>query len=237
MNPGCTKPSTLCAVRESFPSVVSMMESLISKSVRKNVLDEALSPRLSLIGLEQVSDYFWVSDFSNGIARVFQYLLLKGGQSTFSWGVCLDFLPLVRSGKLKYAKTRKGAVAHLYQWTKEYGSSFLGGGLEGGVCSEWGEANARRSINALLTKYEGSISDWYETASSLEGLIGLAEFQVAQEAPYSLHSPDPEYVLAFLLAKSGAKAEALKSLTCYLERDRDLRHSEQLRELISEIGA
>lgn len=237
MKPGWVTASTLSAERESFALIVSSMESLISKSARKNVLDEVLSPRLGLIGLEQVSDYIWVSDFSNGTASVFQYLLLKGGQSTFSWGVCLDFLPVVRSGKLKYAKTPKGAVSHLYQWTKEYGSYFLAGGLEGGVCSEWGEANARRSINALLNKYEGCISDWYETASSMEGLIRLAEFQVSQGSPYSLHSPDPEYVLAFLLARSGAKVEALRSLTCYFERNRNLRHSEQLRELISEIGA
>ena len=184
---------------------------VLTKVTRNPILDEILSPPLLELGLTRVRDLNWISEFEGGIAKVFRYLPLKGGQATFSWGVCFDFVPVEVNTRMKYQRNVKTASLHLFEWTKEYSSSFLGGNMAGGICSEWGEKDARKSISRLFQPYHNEVKNWYRSASTFEGAMQVARSQALSGIPYSYHWPSPDYVLSFLHARAGdlQTAEAL----------------------------
>ena len=182
--------------------------SLIDAATLQQILGEILSPKLGQLGLTRQANYLWYDSTVDHIRRGFSYSLLKGGQATFTWGVNLDFLPIVSNGKIVYHKSAKNYVHHLFEWTDEYRSSFLGKELAGGVTTHFGAHNARKSIATLFKRYESSIVNWFNTASSISELVSIAERQVADGKHYKFHDPHPAYVLAFLNAKANRLDQA-----------------------------
>jgi len=118
-------------------------------------------------------------------------------------------VPTISSNKLNYHRTGKSVTLHLFEWTDEYMNSFSGGKLENGPTTHWGENEAKRSITRLFDQYEKKIFDWFERANSIERLIEIATRQIQEGKSYNMHSPDPQFVLAFLLAKAGQPDKAI----------------------------
>ena len=185
-------------------------KSLIDATTLQQILDELLTPRLERLGLAKAIDYLWYEPTLKEIRQGFSYTLLKGATGTFTWGVKLDFIPMVSSGKVVYHKSAKKYVHHLFEWTDEYASSFNGGQLAGGVTTHFGLQEGRKSIATLFERYEQKIISWFDTASSIENLIGIAERQVSIGKHYDIHHPRPKYVLAFLYAKAKQLDKATK---------------------------
>lgn len=165
-------------------------------------LNEVVSPRLSKIGLNFYSDYLWFSKSTDSIRKVFKYSLLKGNQGTFTWGVCFDFIPTISGNTLKFHKTEKSVTLHLFEWTDEYANSFSGGKWDGGVISHWDINKLGKSVDRLLDKYENKMVDFYAGASTIEKSIKITEKQIQDQKSYDLHSPNPKYLLPFLLARN-----------------------------------
>lgn len=200
---------------------------LINAATLQAILDEILSPRLEQMGLTRSASYTWQDQSTKDIRRGFSYEHLKGGTGTFRWGVNLTFLPFVTNGKIVYHKSAKKYVHHLFEWPDEYENSFLGGNLDGGITTHWGQSEARKSINRLFSKYEKRIAAWFDKTTSFENLIDIAEMQTNNKDFYKIHSPNPQYVLAFLMAKTNQVDAALKqfdSLGAYeLDMNPDLK--------------
>ena len=137
---------------------------------------------------------------------------MKGETGTFVWGVCLDFVPTISSNKLKFHRTDKSVTPQLFEWTDEYSNSFFGGQLDGGITTHWGKRETKNSIHHLFDKYEQKINQWFDRASTIENLIGIAEQQIKAGKSYNFHSPDQRLILAFLQAKTNQLDNATKTI-------------------------
>ncbi|MDQ6436531.1 hypothetical protein RB623_20975 [Mesorhizobium sp. LHD-90] len=60
-------------------------------------------------GFERVGDLVWVSHPENQIRYRFQFQEMKGGTFSARWGVCIDFVPILRAEKLGWKRTEKTA--------------------------------------------------------------------------------------------------------------------------------
>jgi hypothetical protein len=185
-------------------------KSLIDAATLQQILDDVLSPRLERLGLKKATNYLWHEPAVKEIRQGFSYSLLKGAQGTFTWGLNLDFLPMISSGKVVYHKSAKKYVHHLFEWTDEYAGSFTGGKLAGGVTTHFGLQEAKKSIEALFQRYELKIANWFDTTATVENLIDIAERQVSIGEHFNIHHPRPKYVLTFLYAKANQHDKATK---------------------------
>jgi len=176
-------------------------KSIVDAKTLQQLLGETLTPRLQRIGLTKATKYGWHEQTRQEIRRGFSYTQLKGATGTFTWGVTIDFLPVVRGNKVEYYNAPKKYMHHLFEWTDEYTNSFVGGQLQGGVTTHWGFKESKKSIGDLFDKYEKKISEWFDSASTIESLTNIAEQQIAIGKHYDIHFPRPKYVLPFLYAK------------------------------------
>lgn len=175
---------------------------IIDKATLIQILDETISPSLEKNGLVRTGNYQWHETTLKQIRCGFSYMHLKGAAGTFSWGVNLDFVPLVINSKIVYHKSAKNYLHHLFEWPDEYANSFYGGELNGGVTTHFGAKKAKHSILRLFDQYEEKIMAWYNRNSTLEALIQTAEQQLVEGKHYKHHTPGANYTLAFLYAKT-----------------------------------
>jgi len=185
----------------------------IDKQTLRDILNKVISPRLKKYGLVWNGNYLWFDQPRDSIRCVFYYTLLKGETGTFTWGVCPDFIPTITaSNKLQFHRTDKNVKPLLFDWPNEYANSFSGGNLKNGVTTHWGEKDTERSVKDLMDRYEDKIFNWFKTASSLQGLIQIAESQVEIGKSYNIHYPNPKLVLAFLYSKALQKDKAMQMI-------------------------
>jgi len=184
-------------------------KSLLDSPTLIQLLDDTISSRANNIGLIKQGNYLWHSADMATIRPGLQYLKLKGGQGTFTWGVCLDFIPTITGSKLTLFKSTKKFTFHAFEWTDRYSNSFYGGQLQNGVATHWGLNNAKKSIKNLYDRYENKIINWLDNAKTIEGLIACLEQQVNFGKQYNIHWPNPKYVLAFLYAKANQTDRAI----------------------------
>jgi len=183
----------------------------VDKATLRQILDKEITPAFVDTGLQWNGDYLWFNQSIGSIRRVFTYDLLKGEQGTFSWGVCLDFVPTISGRRLQNHRTDKSVTLHLFEWPKGYVNSFASQEISKvDFTSHWGMKNTTKSIRQLIRKYEQPIKDWFQRANTIDKLIDITKEQVRIGEHYNIHYPAPQYVLAFLYAKSGDKAKGLK---------------------------
>lgn len=182
----------------------------VNTATLQQMLEEILTPQLAQLGLNQTGKYTWHEHTVKEIRRGFSYSLLKGGSATLTWGVCLDFLPVIAGNKLVYYKPARQYCHHLFEWPEAYSNSFLKTqSVVGGTASHWGDKEARKSINDLFNNQLPVIKAWYNNAATVEALLTIAQKQVAMGIPYTLHHPSPDYVLAFLYARCQQPEKAI----------------------------
>jgi len=185
-------------------------KSIIDAKTLQQLLDEILTPGLEKMGLTKASNYLWHEQTLKTIRRGFSYKHLKGASGTFAWGVSIDFLPIVHGSKIKYHKTARNYVHHIFEWPDEYSSSFVGGQLRNGITTHFGVKEAKKSIEKLFDRYQPKIIKWFDTTNTVENLIDIAERQVSFGEYYNIHSPRPKYVLPFLCAKANQIDKAIE---------------------------
>lgn len=184
----------------------------VNTAALQQMLEEILTPQLVQFGLTQTGKYTWHEHTVKEIRRGFSYSLLKGGTATLTWGVCLDFLPVIVGNKVVYYKSASQYCHHLFEWPEAYSNSFLKAQNVGGTASHRGDKETRKSINDLFNNQLPVIKDWYNSLKSIEGLLAIAQKQVTIGTPYTLHHPSPGYVLAFLYARC---QQAEKAITLF----------------------
>ena len=196
----------------------------ISSSELKSFLDQNLTSELQQLGLNKYdNEYLWFSEFNEiGVRLVFKYMRLKGDTGVFNWGYCFGFLPTIsNTKKLKNHKTENNITLHLWESTDGYKNSFQGGGRPTEIVSHY-SGECENDIQTIFNKYKSVIFDWCASSNSLSKIQDIVLDQI-QNNVYNMHTPNPKYVLPFILAKSGKKDEGLdligKYFAKYIERD------------------
>jgi hypothetical protein len=76
-------------------------------------LDMALHAELSPLGFERIRARRWVAGTHPPIRRIFEFQPLKGEQYSGRWGFSLDFVPILKNGKLRWKRTSRSATFDL----------------------------------------------------------------------------------------------------------------------------
>lgn len=214
----------------------------------KSLLDISFSPVLYDLGLKWAGNYYWIGENQQGIRKVFHYSLLKGYRGHLEWGVSIDFIPLVSGSRLFYSRTEKSTKLHLFEWPKGYTCAFHGEKfVDGiGVASHHGEENTVKTLNQAINVDFRNIKDWFGKASTLEGVLEIAQEQVkgyilertgkcSCSNMYTIHYPSPKYVLCFLLGEAGKMEEALELFDSLYDYEISMGISSELREKIRNV--
>jgi hypothetical protein len=199
----------------------------------RNILDEIISPQAADLGLQWRGDYTWLAP-GGPIRRYLQFCLLKGASASLLWGVSLAFMPHFQGKKLGWHRTFRNAKVDLFEISTDY----LPVSTERGKALAdllYGEAEARRTIAALLKQERAKIRRWFERAGTEQGLLEIAVEQM-QKPPVLLHWPSPVYVLAFLQARQGLTAEAHEHLAHFLNEQKGLITQEQEELLLAALA-
>jgi len=195
---------------------------LVQGSELKIILNDIISPRLSARDFKWDKGYKWINNTNEGIVSIIKYDLIKGGCGTFSWGVYLDCVPKICGRKMKGIGSKSYLVQHLFEWTKEYASSFVGGNMDGGIALHWGRRKTKKSIEDLFNKIEPSMYEWLKRAVSINALIPVAEKQISDKGNYVIHAPRPDLILACLFIEA-YEFEKANSIIDGLDIDDEIR--------------
>lgn len=68
-----------------------------------------LHAELSSHGFERIRPRYWVESTRPPIRRIFEFQPLKGESYSARWGFSLDFVPILRNGKLAWKRTARTA--------------------------------------------------------------------------------------------------------------------------------
>jgi hypothetical protein len=74
-----------------------------------DIVNDSLRAELSPDGFFLMGRSRWVSDTNGPIRRIFEFKLLKGATYSARWGFSLDFVPVLRNGRLQQKPTSKSA--------------------------------------------------------------------------------------------------------------------------------
>ena len=174
----------------------------------QEAIDEVITPVAKGWGMEKKGDYLWYSPGDSEIRFGLQYSFLKGNQGTLTWGLCLNYVPLISGNTLKFYRTGQSFKIHLFEWTDEYANSFMGGKMNGGVVNHSIGKRTAESLEKLLKAYSPKIEKWMANTHTIDGIIKCTESQIDTGKYYNLHSPNPKYILPFLYAKNHLVSEA-----------------------------
>jgi hypothetical protein len=186
-------------------------KTLIKSDDIKAILNDFITPSFIEYGFRYNEDYLWYTDSINEIRKIVKYQRLKGETGIIEWGVCLDFVPSISGSSLKWNRTEKSMTLQLFDWPKDYMNSFFGGGMNYSCASHWGEKEFRKTLKKHFDKNKDNIFDWFARTNNIDGLIKTAKYQIETNG-YSMHYPNPKYVLMFLYTKNNQINEALSIL-------------------------
>ena len=167
----------------------------------KKLIDEVITPVVIGLGMEQKDDYLWYCSGANEIRSGLQYSLLKGDQGTLTWGLCLNYVPLISGNNLRFCRTERSFKFHLFEWTDEYSNSFSGGKMTNGVVAHSDIRGTKEALQNLVKRYTPKIQNWLESVQNTDQIIKCAELQINEAKHYKLHYPNAKYILPFLYAK------------------------------------
>ncbi|MEH7130883.1 hypothetical protein V7103_22070 [Neobacillus drentensis] len=162
---------------------------LIEGERLKEILNETITPFLSPLGLQWRGDYHWVGESNNSIRKVFSYDLCKGGQGTFSWGICTDFIPLPSGSRLVNSRTFKSAKLQLFERAEC-------------TTSHWEDDDIKGTIIKTLQDEIKKIECWFNRVNTIEDIRKIA-YEQLKDDKYCMHHPNQNYILAFIEAKLG----------------------------------
>lgn len=170
---------------------------------RLEIFKEVATPELAKIGLTNWNGkYIWFSDFNeDGIKHVVQYHVLRGYLSSFSYGICFNFVPTISGKKLVNHRTEKSTkiiydkLLEGWQNYKEDKSS------KPYKVKLTNEKKFRVSLNKVLWYNTPKIEKWFKANQTLDQVIDSL-LEDVKNPPFAYEFENQiissEYILAFL---------------------------------------
>jgi len=169
--------------------------------------------------------YTWYGEWRQDMRPVIKVFLLKGDSGILEWGWNYNFLPEYHSHRLQYYRTEKNARPQLRTFPggfvamKEWRQNLF-------PCCSSDRVLLLRMIDRAWKKTRPEIRAWYNRVNSFESMLEELNRQIEYGKYYDILYPEQEYIKAFLLAKTGRRQEALRSLArsrFWSEADENLR--------------
>ncbi len=161
-------------------------------------------------GFTEVRSGWWVRAAS---ADIFHFLRnSRGFDYRFRWGVSLAWVPRVSRGKLKWHRTLKSAEFDLWDQAYDYLIRSNTPWREADVYYPdrlLGEACFEEDLAACWARVREPIASWWAAVSTPIGVLERAEEQGGRKWEEAGHSPDPELVAGFTVARLGRVVEGM----------------------------
>ena len=152
------------------------------------------------------------------IVQLLRFQAYKGYSYGFVWGVSLAFVPHEFDRRLRFHRTMKSADLDLFEAASD---EFVRRGeteRRGFLAAGYGADVLRRDASEAWELVTPRVSAWWESTTTVEGVLHRATEQVAQRPKGPRHWPPPELVRTCALARLGRSDEARDSLAEWLER-------------------
>ncbi len=159
---------------------------------------------------------FYGRQVSPEVIHLVKLQAMKGACYTARWGVSLSFMPSHWwTQSVKYHRTLNSAQFDLFEDPVPLMMSSEAPMEEEAqvyVSTMHGLTYFQNQITAMWRKCSPIISDWFEDATTIHGLLSIANRQISTKGMHTIHSPRPQMVAAFLLARIGETSKAQQLL-------------------------
>jgi hypothetical protein len=141
----------------------------------------------------------YVRPIDGDVAHVLKLQAWKGASYSFNWGVSLAYVPTKLALPLRFHRTVKSAKLDLWEDhftdTQDFPSQAYATAFAG-------ESAARSSLDQAWRWARPRARAWWEAATTLEGVLELAELQATKDmAGKAHHVPAPQVVQLLTLAR------------------------------------
>jgi len=207
----------------------------VSASYANSIFESVVLPSVS--DFVRVKNGLLVKQVNDDIFHVINFRRGKFFYS-FWWGVSLSYVPEKWDDACKFHRTLKSAHLDLFETSDglvkdpysaeifQFSASFLNG--EQCFCDEL--ARAWKNLEPI-------IRNWLATSTTLEGVLKMAEIQIAQTRKgFPQHSPIPKLVYAFTLARMGRMSEGLIALEELMKSNSQFYSSDELPKALRQIA-
>jgi hypothetical protein len=173
--------------------------------------------RGDLPDFERLEDGFYAKRIDADITHVLKLLSWKGSQYSLAWGVSLAYVPDKVSLPLRFHRTLEGARLDLWQDSNSPADSKASpADLASGLHRE---GVARSGLAAMWRRALPLARTWWEDASTLDGILRIAEHQALAERPDEVHHhPPPQLVCGLTMARLGGSADIEDQLGVLADR-------------------
>jgi hypothetical protein len=175
--------------------------------------------QLAQRGFGKTKPGLYCRDASDGIIHVVKLQALKGGIYVPSWGVSLGFMPHSWRPQVRRHPGLKAAHLDIFERPVPRSQSRRQLWEIGGISILHGYTYMAATLRSMWRDYESDIFEWFTNVATLEDCLSVARAQTTSSNwMYKTHSPSPQLVCSFLLAKLGHIDEALGELDSYCAR-------------------
>jgi len=175
----------------------------------EGMLNTIVSPKFETIGLSNSSyKYLWNNEYNTeGIKKMIRFSY-RGTQGNFMIGTHFKFIPVLNTeNELK----NKPKILHLHEDRGYFNPN--------NEISLWNKKFFKKSLVTFINDNFNKIDDYLNTSQTIESNIDTAIRQL--ESPllkYTIHDPNPKYILAFLYAKIGEREKAFETMETYTKK-------------------
>jgi hypothetical protein len=179
----------------------------------RQMLDDAIAKDENF-DLELVKRGLYVKVVSDDITNVLKLEAWKGASYSWSWGVSLAYVPAKLEKRLVFHRTVKSARLDLWEDGRSVAEREGGNWRDPLTDLISTKRRARKDVKHATTWTLPRAKGWWNSASTLEGVLEIARDQVSRE-PFVIDEikwPRPQLIVILTLARLGRVSEAREEL-------------------------
>ncbi len=181
------------------------------------MFQQALGETQLAADFEQVNRNHYAKQLGDDIIGVLRLEAWKGATYSLSWGVSLSYIPNTLKTKPVFHRTIKSSRFDLWEDSRSVAER-EGLSWKGPLVTRLGdEHQARRDLSRTSAWASPRADAWWRSASTLDGVLAIAEDQVVRKPHVidSLHWPRPHLIVILTLARLGRIQEATDAVGQY----------------------
>ena len=184
----------------------------VATSAVNEIVSSVADPLLVAAGFHSTKPRRWIRSFAP-IRHIFEIVPMKGASYVPTWGISFDFVPHITGGKLAWHRTEKSARINIVYDPVDFDASWRERAC---IDSFHGPEGPLSDAQRVLTTAIRQALEWLEPVRDLADALDRAEFLRTADRPggrfgFANYVQQP-LAYAFLLARNGAREDALKAL-------------------------